>query len=252
MTQFFLLSAALTGSPYINWRVEADTVERTGIFATKRECSEQPLLISNIVLWGGGYDGIGPAAITTGDPETYPDTALDSQASWDSLGVWGGPANGNPVGGPLFTGSWYDNSPTDQSAFVSGTIPQYDDMRLSVTVGSDGVEPLCLWGTSTARLQFDVYREGDANMDGVFNSNDLISVFVIGAYEGDSLVGLDAPTRWASGDWNNDKRFDSGDMIAAFGFGNYSAAAVAVPESSSANLVLFLFLCFFLKFRMSV
>ncbi len=64
---------------------------------------------------------------------------------------------------------------------------------------------------------------GDANLDGVFNSRDLLLVFQAGRFEanGGGTVG------WASGDWNCDGRFDTGDLLAAFQTGEYSPNAVA-------------------------
>jgi hypothetical protein len=62
---------------------------------------------------------------------------------------------------------------------------------------------------------------GDANLDGVFNSTDLILVFGAGSYE-DSA---DDNSGWAGGDWNCDGDFDSGDLIAAFAAGRYDPGA---------------------------
>ncbi|MCA9197689.1 MAG: hypothetical protein KDA87_09135, partial [Planctomycetales bacterium] len=69
---------------------------------------------------------------------------------------------------------------------------------------------------------------GDANLDGVFNSSDLILVFQAGQYE-DAIAGNSG---WAAGDWNCDGDFNTSDMILAFQAGSYSTAAV----SSQANL----------------
>lgn len=64
---------------------------------------------------------------------------------------------------------------------------------------------------------------GDANLDGRFDSSDLILVFSAGLYdaESDSLVG------WRAGDWNCDGVFDSSDLIDVFTDGNYLSAARA-------------------------
>ncbi len=63
---------------------------------------------------------------------------------------------------------------------------------------------------------------GDANLDGVFDSADLVAVFVLGEYE-DASSGNSG---WAAGDWNCDGDFDSGDLVLAFQSGGYVAAAV--------------------------
>ncbi len=76
---------------------------------------------------------------------------------------------------------------------------------------------------------------GDANLDGEFNSSDLIVVFQAGKYETDVDAG------WHEGDWDGDQRFGTGDLIAAFQDGGYEAGAraavSAVPEPSSAALM---------------
>jgi len=76
---------------------------------------------------------------------------------------------------------------------------------------------------------------GDANLDGLFNTSDLVTVFQAGLFESTGDAG------WGQGDWNGDSRFNSGDLVAAFqdgGFerGNRPDAAV-VPEPSSVGLL---------------
>jgi hypothetical protein len=81
---------------------------------------------------------------------------------------------------------------------------------------------------------------GDANLDGQFDSGDLIVVFQAGVYE--DMVSGNAG--WQHGDWNGDGEFDSGDLITAFQDGGYDkgprrAAVSAVPEPASVLLVYF-------------
>lgn len=66
----------------------------------------------------------------------------------------------------------------------------------------------------------DVLRTspGDVNLDGRFNSSDLVAVFQ-GAQYDDDLVGN---SRWSTGDWNCDGEFDSSDLVIAFQTGRYS------------------------------
>ena len=75
---------------------------------------------------------------------------------------------------------------------------------------------------------------GDANLDGRFNSNDLVTVFSAGEYED----GLPQNSYWWEGDWDSDREFGTSDMIAAFQHGSYESAAAAVPESSGWVLAL--------------
>lgn len=58
---------------------------------------------------------------------------------------------------------------------------------------------------------------GDANLDGRFDSQDLIEVFVAGQYE-DTVA---ENSLWSSGDWDGDGEFDSNDLVLAFQRGTY-------------------------------
>ncbi len=84
----------------------------------------------------------------------------------------------------------------------------------------------------------DLYHSwiGDANLDGEFNSGDLVVVLSSGAYEAD----VDAT--WSSGDFNGDGRTNSGDLVAALSDGGYEngprAAVAAIPEPASLVLLL--------------
>jgi hypothetical protein len=75
---------------------------------------------------------------------------------------------------------------------------------------------------------------GDANLDGEFNSGDLVSVFTLGKYETGQIA------LWQEGDWNADLAFNSGDFVAAFSDGGYEIgprpAIAAVPEPASLLL----------------
>ncbi|MFC1759126.1 CotH kinase family protein [Planctomycetota bacterium] len=59
---------------------------------------------------------------------------------------------------------------------------------------------------------------GDANLDGVFDSSDLILVFQNGRYENRSPLGA---ASWSDGDWNGDGLFTSSDFVLAFQFSEY-------------------------------
>jgi uncharacterized protein YjbI with pentapeptide repeats len=85
---------------------------------------------------------------------------------------------------------------------------------------------------------------GDANLDGEFNSSDMVQVFAAGMYEmpgGADEFEFYNRASWAEGDWNGDLVFDSSDMVTAFADGGYEkglrAAAVAVPEPTSVLLL---------------
>ncbi len=79
---------------------------------------------------------------------------------------------------------------------------------------------------------------GDANLDGEFDSGDLIEVFQAGEYE-DGVAGNSV---WATGDWSGDGEFDTTDLVAAFQDGGYELGpqppAVSVPEPATIALIL--------------
>ena len=72
---------------------------------------------------------------------------------------------------------------------------------------------------------------GDVNLDGEFDTSDLVNVFQAGKYE------FDTAATWSDGDWNADGRFTTGDLVAAFQDGGYEqgarASATAIPEPTS-------------------
>ncbi|MCA9172596.1 MAG: hypothetical protein KDB23_33255, partial [Planctomycetales bacterium] len=79
---------------------------------------------------------------------------------------------------------------------------------------------------------------GDANLDGEFNSADLINVFQAGQYED----AFSANSTWSTGDWNGDGEFTTSDFVVAFQDGGYEKgprhAVSAVPEPSGLMTLL--------------
>ncbi|MFC1759068.1 Ig-like domain-containing protein [Planctomycetota bacterium] len=73
---------------------------------------------------------------------------------------------------------------------------------------------------------------GDSNLDGVFNSTDLIHVFIANEYED----GVKDNSGWASGDWNCDREFDSSDLVRAFQARGYTANAVTHRIDAAAAI----------------
>ncbi|MCA9198137.1 MAG: hypothetical protein KDA87_11385 [Planctomycetales bacterium] len=67
---------------------------------------------------------------------------------------------------------------------------------------------------------------GDSNLDGEFNTGDLIAVFQAGLFETGNPAG------WLQGDWDGNGVFDTGDIIYAFQDGGYEQGpqSAAVPE----------------------
>ena len=77
---------------------------------------------------------------------------------------------------------------------------------------------------------------GDANLDGEFNSGDLVAVFGAGKFETGEAVG------WDQGDWSGDGVFNSTDFVEAFSDGGYERGPIgepaAVPEPTGSLLLI--------------
>ncbi len=77
---------------------------------------------------------------------------------------------------------------------------------------------------------------GDANLDGEFNSGDLVSVFASGKYE------TGEPATWIEGDWAGNGDFSSGDLVVAFADGGYETGPrpplAAVPEPNGISMMM--------------
>jgi hypothetical protein len=75
---------------------------------------------------------------------------------------------------------------------------------------------------------------GDADVNGEFNSSDMVQVFAAGKYENGEDAG------WSEGDWDGNGLFDSSDMVTAFVDGGYEKGprtdAVPVPEPGACML----------------
>ena len=75
---------------------------------------------------------------------------------------------------------------------------------------------------------------GDANGDGVFNSDDIVHVFIPGEFEDH----ISDNSTWVTGDWDGDLDFTSEDLVTAFRLGHYQiAAARVIPEPNGAILL---------------
>ena len=82
---------------------------------------------------------------------------------------------------------------------------------------------------------------GDSNLDGEFNSRDLIQVFAAAEYED----GQSENSTWTTGDWNGDFEFNSSDLVSAFQHGGYENGkrqqqVMVVPEITATPLSLLL------------
>lgn len=84
---------------------------------------------------------------------------------------------------------------------------------------------------------------GDANVDGVFDSRDLVQVFVAGEYQD----GIAENSHWTEGDWDSDGDFTSSDLVVAFEAGQYEAEnrPATIPEPTGTTLTVCGFLGLF-------
>ena len=119
----------------------------------------------------------------------------------------------------------------------SGLIVAIPVFHAKSAISADDVDRLCK-AIRENDSQFDLTRDGqldradldflvteqlgttygDANLDRVFDSSDLVRVFTAGQYDD----GIEANSSWATGDWNCDGEFDSADLVFAFQQGGYA------------------------------
>ena len=71
---------------------------------------------------------------------------------------------------------------------------------------------------------------GDTNLDGQFDSEDIVDVFVSGKYN-DRIPGN---AGWADGDWNGDGDFNEADFVLAFTDGGYVGSGQAAAPIAAA------------------
>lgn len=86
---------------------------------------------------------------------------------------------------------------------------------------------------------------GDANLDGAFDSSDLVRVFAGGKYERPEAAG------WSEGDWDGNGLFESSDLILALAQGIYErepSRGESVPEATP-TLPMFCCLIHFVRSR---
>ncbi len=209
--------------------------------------------LSEDVVIVGGYTGqlsdnedrvqLQRIALPIVPPPATPIHLLEDEALYSDALPWPSSADGtgqslvrsNLSGLGMFAASWQAATPT----------PGQVDSR-SGDLNNDGIiniqdVNLLTAGVRSGQSQWDWDRNGvvdagdahafvrsyfgsgpgDANLDGQFDSRDIVSVFQRGQYE-DNVPGN---STWDSGDWNVDGEFTTSDLVAAFQSGGYVAAA---------------------------
>jgi hypothetical protein len=168
--------------------------------------------------WPEEADGTG-LSLTRVDRDGYGDFAETWQAALPSPGQAGLPGDVNDD-------DRVDNEDIDETCLavrLGSDNPRYDHNR-DGDVNGDDVTFLV-----QVILQTSV---GDANLDGLFNSSDMVQVFQIGHYED----GIPNNSGWAEGDWNCDREFTSSDMVVAFQTGRYERVAPPVASMPAVDL----------------
>ncbi len=148
----------------------------------------------------------GSLAIDAGDPES----PWDADGTRPDLGY----RPYSEASGPL--GDFNGDGQIDAAdldllcAAIGASAPEAAfDLNQSGTVDESDLDTMLTDLLKTTR--------GDANLDGIFDSSDLVLVFQAGQYE-DTVGGNSG---WATGDWNCDGEFTTDDLVAAFQAGSY-------------------------------
>ena len=125
-----------------------------------------------------------------------------------------------------------------KTVWVENEVQMIGDMDLNESLDVSDIDRLCRAVRShEINDRFDINRDrrvdeadvtalvesvfkstvGDVNLDGVFDSTDLLTLFQKGQYE-DGVAGN---SDWSSGDWNCDGEVSAADLVFAFKSGNY-------------------------------
>jgi hypothetical protein len=134
------------------------------------------------------------------------------------------------------------NDPAYRKSYDSGPLDLDIPMNATLRVRwiSQAESRFTIFGLDNVWLR--TAAVGDANVDGLFDSSDLVAVFTVGEYED----AIEDNSSWSDGDWNNDLDFDSGDLVSAFQAGTYEpppAAVASVPEPTGMVLLTYAIAC---------
>ena len=154
----------------------------------------------------------------------------DTKVMYGSAGFAAGPDE-MPVGRPVSPTTFEITIPGDADFNDDGVV---DAIDIDLLCAAIAVDP--------PNLRFDLTGDGsvnsqdhqqmifgtlgttygDSNLDGIFDSSDLVAIFARGKYED----GISQNAGWADGDWNCDSEFDTNDLVLAFQQGGYINEAV--------------------------
>ena len=114
-----------------------------------------------------------------------------------------------------FATSYFDHGFAER--FVTSHVVGGELKVETYTVFNDGSS------RSNYHSEHTMWKVGDSNRDGRFDSGDFVAAFAAGEYED----GIDGNSTWEEGDWNRDGDFDSADFVEAFKCGGYEAPSLS-------------------------
>ena len=235
------------------------------------DCYLAELNIASAELMRCGSHQLSNSVSTDFDPRQE-DVVMRMQISGDQLNVWAWPADETQPGKPLLTTRDSRYSEGVVGIFVNSADQRRTkaavryfkvsepglrgDFNDNGQLDADDMDLLSKQVRSLeGDLEFDLNDDGqidqldrsqwinviansfvgDSNLDGTFDVNDLVTVFIWGKYMTSGEAG------WGEGDWNGDGHFDEQDFIAAYIVGGYlqpaRLAISSVPEPSSLTLL---------------
>ncbi|MBJ43393.1 MAG: hypothetical protein CMJ80_08985 [Planctomycetaceae bacterium] len=158
---------------------------------------------------GGGY------SLEIVDDLSTDVTSWSGAAGWRPSGAFGGTPGASETAGDFDGNGTIDDVDIDLLASAI----RLEDTDAAFDLNSDGTVD---WSDREMLIREVLNsREGDSNLDGVFDLKDLLMAKAGGEYD-DVIAGNSG---WADGDWNGDGDFDSDDLVLAFQAGNFTFTA---------------------------
>ena len=232
-----------------------DNANRTAAFRAHYGIGENVTLV-------GGYEGqlrdlgegvrLQRAGQPTEDDPNYIPRLLEDEVVYDESAPWPTDALGS---GMSLTRTVLQGLGSDPSNWTAATpspgssADQPGDVTGDGVVDATDIDAVC-GGRTSGDLQFDLTNDGlvdeadtnfliqnvlqtsfgDVNLDGKFNSSDLVLIFQAGEYE-DNLA---SNSTWATGDWNCDGDFTSRDFTYALTYGEYDTDEPVIEPAAAA------------------